>query len=142
MIADESIVRIDRGAEERVDGRQDGDHDVDQPGVRGAGVAAGPLPGELPARRGHGAAAEARPHRGHGPRGARPVPPGAPALLPPPAAGGRRGLQRREALHEQGLPRHDVGAQPLPADHPPARLQLPLHGMNNHDHLTWTNFTA
>ncbi|XBI37713.1 hypothetical protein VPH35_122949 [Triticum aestivum] len=129
---DESIDRAGRGAEERIHGGRHGDHDVHQPGVRRAGVPPGPLPGELPGGRGHGAPAGPRPHRGRRPRRAPAVPVGAPALLPPPSLPGRRGLQRREALHDQGLPGHDVGQEPVPADHPRARLQLPLHGHRHH----------
>jgi hypothetical protein len=111
-----TVRRAGRATEEGVDGGQDGHRDVHQPGVRGA---------ELPSGRGHGGAAGPRPHRGRRPRRARDLPVGAPPLLPPPAGRRlRRRLQRREVLHDRGLPRDDVGQEPVPADHPELGFNL------------------
>lgn len=95
----------------------------------GSGVVPGPVPGELPARRGHGAPCAAPAGGGHGREGVRAVQRRPPILLL--VQGRRDGLRRRAVVHEGRLPGDDVEEEQVPADHPRARLQLPLHGMVN-----------
>uniref|UniRef100_A0A453GC78 Uncharacterized protein n=1 Tax=Aegilops tauschii subsp. strangulata TaxID=200361 RepID=A0A453GC78_AEGTS len=112
---------------------QDGDHDVGERGVGGGGLAAGPLPRELPRRGADRALRGPPPRRGPRRRGAGAVPGRAPALLPP-ATRGRRQQEPlgREGVHEQGLPGPGLEQGPAAAKDPRARIQLPLHGRGHH----------
>uniref|UniRef100_A0A453MHZ1 Uncharacterized protein n=1 Tax=Aegilops tauschii subsp. strangulata TaxID=200361 RepID=A0A453MHZ1_AEGTS len=91
------------GGGTRGNGRPDGDHHVREPGLGGTRLLTGPVPGELPHRRRHGAAPPTRAGRGHGSRRPCTVPRRAPALLPLHHPGPQHRLRRAQVLPLQGL---------------------------------------